>query len=240
VINVNLLLLEQSDFSDDNLKHAVVKGRRLEHARSVFRITVGEKLKTGLLNGKMGEGTVMSLDNEKLELEVELSADPPPPAPVFLIIALPRPKSLKKTIETAASMGVKKIVIIESWRVEKSYWASPVLGPETLREHLVLGLEQARDTILPVIEFRRRFKPFIEDELPQLVQGTTPFVAHPYDAAECPYHTHGPFTLALGPEGGFIPYEINKFRECGFNVVTIGPRILRVESALPAFLGRLL
>ena len=48
-----------------------------------------------------------------------------------------------------------------------------------------------------------------------------------------------PVTLAVGPEGGFIDYEIGKLCEAGFQPVTLGSRILRVETAIPVILGRL-
>ena len=154
-------------------------------------------------------------------------------------MALPRPKSLKKSIEAATVLGIKKIFIIESWRVEKSYWSSTALAPESLREQMLLGLEQARDTVLPEIELRRRFKPFVEDELPGLIAGSIALVAHPYEAQPCPHGCGKPVVIMIGPEGGFIPYEIERLQEMGFHPVTIGRRILRVETAIAAFTGRL-
>jgi len=46
-------------------------------------------------------------------------------------------------------------------------------------------------------------------------------------------------TLAIGPEGGFIPYEIEKFAERGFAAVSLGPRILTVEVAVSSLVSRL-
>ncbi len=136
-------------------------------------------------------------------------------------------------------MGVKRLVLLNSYRVEKSYWQSPVVQKETLREQLILGLEQARDTVLPEVLLRQRFKPFVEDELPALAEGTLPLLAHPVAEGDCPRRVEGPVTLAVGPEGGFIPYEVEKLVECGFQTVSLGERILRVETAVPALLGRL-
>jgi RsmE family RNA methyltransferase len=182
---------------------------------------------------------IMRIDDECVEMAVDLYEPPPSALPLTLILALPRPKSLKKSIEAAASLGVKNIFIIESWRVEKSYWSSPVLAPEALRERMLLGLEQARDTVLPRIEIRRRFKPFVEDELPELAAESLRLVAHPRDAHPCPVNVQQPVVLMIGPEGGFIPYEIELLQNTGFTPVTIGERILRVETAIAAFIGRL-
>jgi|TARA_B110000459_G_C16312713_1_gene359937 RsmE family RNA methyltransferase len=136
-------------------------------------------------------------------------------------------------------MGVKKIYLINSSRVEKSFWQSPFLKPEALEEQLILGLEQARDTVMPEIFLRKLFKPFVEDELGEIVAGSKALVAHPIAAAACPVDSQSPITLAIGPEGGFIPYEVEKLIEVGFQSVHLGPRILRVENAVPALISRL-
>lgn len=187
----------------------------------------------------MGMGRVTYLDGEALELEVSLTVEPPAPLPVTLLLALPRPLVLKRTLQSVTAMGVKKIVLLHSNRVEKSFWQSQAVEEENLHEQLVLGLEQARDTVLPQLLLRKRFRPFVEDELPAMREGTRALVAHPVAAGDCPRQVAGPVTLAVGPEGGLIPYEIEKLTECGFAPVTLGERILRVETAVPALLSRL-
>jgi RsmE family RNA methyltransferase len=123
--------------------------------------------------------------------------------------------------------------------VEKSYWQTPFLNEAQVREQLVLGLEQAKDTVLPEVLLRPLFKPFVEDELPGLIKGTLPLVAHPSVAEPCPRDLKQPATLAIGPEGGFIPYEIGKLVSCGFKPVSLGERILSVETAVPALISKL-
>ncbi|MBN1956808.1 MAG: RsmE family RNA methyltransferase, partial [Desulfuromonadales bacterium] len=121
----------------------------------------------------------------------------------------------------------------------KSFWGSPLLQAHNLEAQLHLGLEQARDTIMPAINLRPRFKPFVEDELPQVIEGTCAYVAHPSGEQQCPAGGQQPITLAVGPEGGFIPYEIDQLTACGFVPITLGPRVLRVETAVPVLLARL-
>jgi RsmE family RNA methyltransferase len=134
---------------------------------------------------------------------------------------------------------VKKIILLNCFRVEKSFWQSPFLGEEATKEQLILGLEQARDTVLPEVLLRPLFKPFVEDELPALIKETLPLVAHPHATAQCPRDVKRTVTLAIGPEGGFIPYEIEKLIACGFSPVQMGERILSVETAVPALIARL-
>ena len=235
---MNLILLFPEDFVDETAVR--LRGRRLRHVLEVHRAGEGDELWVGLANGPVGRGRVVRLDGQVLEMAVRLDRPAPPPQPLTLVLALPRPKVLKRVLITAASMGVKEIYLVNGWRVEKSFWQSPLLAEDRLRESLVLGLEQARDTMLPRVHLRQRFKPFVEDELPALCAGTTALVAHPAADGPCPRGLVGPVILAIGPEGGFLPYEVEKLRECGFAAVSLGQRILRVEAAVPALIARLL
>jgi len=234
---VNLILL----FDDDFISAARVRltGRRLQHVRDVHRATVGESLAVGIANSRIGRGTITHLDADALEMDVALDRDPPDPLPLTLILALPRPKVLNRVLAGAASLGIKRILLVNAWRVEKSYWGSPRLAPENLRTQSILGLEQARDTVLPTIETRRLFRPFVEDELPSVALGTRALVAHPHASEECPRNLREPVTLVIGPEGGFIDAEIASLERIGFTPVSIGERILRVETAVPFLASRL-
>ena len=237
---MNLILLDSENFLPDAPDIAHIKGRRLEHARKVFKAEVGDELTVGLLNGNMGIGLVRSISKEAMEMTVSIKSPPPPPMPVTLILALPRPKMMNRVIQTVSSMGVKQIYIINSWRVEKSFWDSPKLADKAIREQLILGLEQAKDTMLPEVHMRRLFTPFVRDELPEIIKGSSPLIAHPLAEEPFPNQPKGPVTLAVGPEGGFITREIETFEEVGFKRVTLGERILRVETAVPALLSRFL
>src|SRR5436190_1508737 len=64
-------------------------------------------------------------------------------------------------------------------------------------------------------------------------------VAHPHAQAECPRAVEGAVMLAIGPEGGFIAEEIASLERIGFQAVSIGARVLRVETAVAALIGRL-
>lgn len=234
---MNLILLFEQDLIGQN--RVLLTGRRLRHVLSVHRAAVGDKLTVGLLNGPVGKGIITLLAEDRLEMEVDLQNTPPPPLPLTLLLALPRPKVLRRVLRTVTAMGVKKIFLINSSRVEKSYWQTPFLSDEVIREQSVLGLEQARDTVMSEVFLHKLFKPFVEDELPSLADNTLALVAHPVADAVCPREVTSPVTLAVGPEGGFIPYEIEKLEACGFRPVSLGERSLTVEAAVPALIGRL-
>ena len=235
---MNLLLLDETDFIAPDCVR--LTDRRLQHVREVHRAAVGDALQVGRLDGEIGTGTVVAIDDAALVLDVRLDRPPPAPASVRLLLALPRPKSLRRVLQGVAAFGVKDVVLLNSWRVEKSYWESPVLEPAAVREQLLLGLEQGGDTRLPRVELRRRFKPFVEDELPSLLRDSLGLVGHPLAEEPCPRAVAGHATLAIGPEGGFIPYEVDALQRAGCRPVSLGPRPLRVEQAVAALLGRLL
>lgn len=235
---MNLVLLEASDLVAPD--RAVLTGRRLRHVLEVHRAAVGERLRVGLLGGLMGEGEILRLTPEELELALDLHTPSPAKAPVILLLALPRPKMLKRILQMVTTLGVDELVLINSYRVEKSFWLSPWLAPEAIREQLLLGLEQARDTVLPRVRLAQRFKPFVEDELPGLMAGRQGWVAHPGSSPLPSLTPAGPQLLAIGPEGGFIPYEVERLQEAGLQALDLGARILRVETAVAMGLGRLL
>jgi len=234
---MNLILLEPDDFTDGQT--AIVRGRRAEHIIRFIKARAGDTLTAGLLGGQTGSAIVTALDDGVVRLEVTLRSEPPLPLPVTLVLALPRPKVLNRVVAASTSLGVKRIVLLNAWKVEKSYWKSPRLDPSSLRAQAIAGLEQACDTVLPSIELRRLFRPFVEDELPAISEGTIRLVAHPGAATPLPRNTTGPVTLVIGPEGGWIAPEIESLERIGFVPVSLGSRILRVESAVAASLSKL-
>jgi 16S rRNA (uracil1498-N3)-methyltransferase len=234
---MNLVLLERADFIGD---HRVrLDGRRLEHVRDVHRAGTGDELRVGVVGGRIGLGRIERMDASSLEMSVRLESEPPAALPVRLILALPRPKVLNRIVAAAASMGIREIDLINAWRVEKAYWKSPRLSEENLRAQAILGLEQAGDTILPAIRLHRFFAAFVRTDLPGSLDGRLALLAHPTGEARPPRGVSAPVVLAIGPEGGFIDREVRAFRDIGFAVVGLGPRILRVETALAYVLGGL-
>lgn len=234
---MNLLLLEDADFIAAD--RVVLRDRRLKHMQEVHRSEVGDSLRVGRVGGLLGSAQLLRLEAREAELLVSFGHAPPAKLPLTLILALPRPKMLRRVFQTVATMGVPRVILVNSYRVEKSFWQTPFLEPAAIREQLILGLEQARDSVLPEIVIEKRFKPFVEDRLPAIVDGTLGLVGHPGDFSACPRAVEQPVTLAIGPEGGWIPYEVDLLQASGLTPVQLGARILRVETAVTALLARL-
>ncbi len=236
---MNLSILSKNDFIEDTGR-VCIQDHRLEHILEVNKPSVGDELRIGLLGGNIGCGRITLIEKNRVEMDVVLDRKPPVPLPLTLILAMARPRVFRRVLSQVTAMGIKKIIVINSYRVEKSFWKSPVLETDSLNKHIILGLEQGQDTIVSEVLIRPLFKPFVEDELPDIIKGTLPFVAHPYASEQCPYNINSPVTLAVGPEGGFIQYEVNKLIEYGFTAINMGERTLHVESAVSGLVARLM
>lgn len=236
---MNLILLSPQDFIS-SANHVRFSDRRYQHIREILKSKTGDKLCVGLLGGRIGIGEVLSLTDKYVELNVSLTQTPPQVLPLTLILALPRPPMLRRILESVTALGVKKIYLVQTSRVEKSFWQSSVLREENLKEILMLGLEQGKDTMLPEVYLCQRFRPFVEDKMPKIIKGSLALLAHPDSPRECPRAVTGAVTLFIGPEGGFTEYEIERLKEIGFQIVSLGLRPLRVDTAVSILIGRLL
>jgi RsmE family RNA methyltransferase len=233
---MNVILLKKEDFIDKST--VKLSGRRAEHILKVLRANLEDTVKVGLIDRKLGLGTLSLLTENSVELKLDAMETPPPsPLNVTLIIAMQRPKTMRKILQNATTMGVKRFFIIETWKVEKSYWTSPLLTQTGIKEQLMLGLEQAGDTIMPEVVLKRRFRPFVKDDLPDLLKNHVGIVAHPAGAEPCPQNLRTKLAIAIGPEGGFTEYEVEKLSEAGMRTVNIGARPLRSEFAVTAILA---
>jgi RsmE family RNA methyltransferase len=215
---------------------------RAEHIRNVLGLAPGDSLRIGMINGKLGRGTVLSIDADSVQLTVQLDREPSPVPPVELILALPRPIMLQRILKQAATLGVSRIHLLRSAKVEKSFFHSPVLLPEKINERLLDGLTQAAvDTRLPEVLIHPFFKAFIQDALPELPgcrllahPGVTTTLPDVFSRCQEKY-----ILLAISPEGGWNDFEVQCFREQGFATFTMGSRILHVDTAVTVLLGQL-
>jgi len=235
---VNLLLLEPAEVERGEAR---VGGRRARHLLDVLRVQPGAVVRAGIVDGARGHATVLAAEPDGVRLRVDCT-EPPDQGQDVLLLAVPRPKVLARILEHAAALGYRHIALFRSWKVEKSHLGSRALRPEVQRAHLLLGLEQGQRTHLPEVHFFALFRPFVEDQLAALPLPAHRFCAHPAAAtatAELRLSQGAPFALALGPDGGFVPYEVEQLAARGFLPVRLSSSPLRTESALSALHGQL-
>ncbi|MDO5652439.1 MAG: 16S rRNA (uracil(1498)-N(3))-methyltransferase [Moraxella sp.] len=241
---MNILLLPSSAFVKHSQTAAITAtitdGNQLHHIKTVLGANLGDTLKIGALGGQMGTGVLSKFtDNQAVLNNITLTATPPAKLGVTLILALPRPKVLRRLIMDMTAIGVDKIVLINSYRTDKSYWGSPLLA--RIDDFVHEGLQQGVDTVVPNVYLAKCFKPFVQDELPSLIQNKKAVVFHPYaeqSFGEYQQNNPLPSVVIVGAEGGFIPYEIELLQSVGVQAASLGSRILRTESAVNAVLGR--
>ncbi|MGV6807611.1 MAG: 16S rRNA (uracil(1498)-N(3))-methyltransferase, partial [bacterium] len=175
---MNILLISAAELDESN--RFWLPESRFKNLQTLGKLQVGDSLKAGVINGQLGTATIVERIDSRTRLQFAAETNPPPPLNLSLILCLPRPKALKRIIQTVATLGIKELVLLNAWRVEKSYWQSPWLTDENLAQQSILGLEQACDTRLPIIHTERLFKPFVEDRLPAMLEGAQGLLAHPY------------------------------------------------------------
>lgn len=231
---MNILLLDKITDGGATLSKA-----QTQHLQTVLCAKVSDVVKVGLIGGKIGTASIKTLGDEKTQAsltDITLTKPPPKKLSVTVVLALPRPKVLRRLIMDMSAIGVPHIVLTNSYRTEKSYWQSPLLA--RIDEFVFEGLQQGADTIAPSITFEKRFKPFVEDRLPAL--GDDIWVAHPDPKVGNLSEHCLPDVVIIGAEGGFIDYEIELLSQNGVKVFCLSDRILRTEAAVNVILGRYL
>ena len=232
---MNLLLVEPGELAGDLV---TVDGRRATHLRDILGVTQGSRVRIGVVGGGVGTAEILADDGNAIALRLAITDPAPAPMPVDLVLAVPRPKALTRTIEAIASFGVARVALTNAWRVDKSYLDSPRLAPDALAMAARLGAEQGATTHLPEITLHRRLMELLDTRFTTAAPNR--LLAHPGGVPiERAVRSDAPITLAIGPEGGWIQREVDTFVERGFVVVSLGTPILRVESAVSALLGQL-
>jgi RsmE family RNA methyltransferase len=233
---MNLLLLDPGDFQDAD--RVVVRGRRAAHIHAIVRPAVGDALVIGVVDGPKGVGVVRACGPDELVLEPCLEPEPEPLPAIDLLLALPRPKVVRRLLTDIAALGVGTLHLTNAWRVERAYFASPAMAPAAVDAALRRGLEQARATRRPRVVVHARLMAFLDDTLPVLAPGPRllahPQASHSLTAGDV---AGGRVLIAIGPEGGWIAREVAAFLARGFTPFTLGPRVLRTEAAVPAIFG---
>ena len=236
---MNLLLLEPGDVSvEGNVR---LSGARALHLLNVLKVTNEQHVRVGLVDGPLGRGTVQAKGDGAVDLHCVFTGDVPPRPSVDLLLALPRPKVLQRLWAQIAALGVGRVLLTNAERVERNYFDTHVLQSYGYRPLLLEGLQQARDTRLPEVSVHRQFKMLVEDDLDRLSGDSLRVVADPaaLHTVTDVVHRHRParVLLAIGPEGGWNPFELGLLEAHAFRAIGLGPRTLRSDTACLALLS---
>ena len=236
---MNLILCEPGEIDSGGV--VALTGVRAAHVRAVLRAVAGDTVRVGVVDGPRGRGEVLSIDDATVVLRCALDRQPPPEPAIDLLLALPRPKVLRRLWAQLAALGVGRILLTNASRVERHYFDTHVLEPSTYRPLLIEGLQQAADTRLPRVSIHKQFRVLVEDDLGQPRDGELRLVAHPNEDGSVPdvvrARRQGRVLLAIGPEGGWNAFELELLARHGFASIGLGPRILRTDTACIALLA---
>lgn len=240
---MNIILFEKDEIFDNQI---VLTDHRATHIVKILKADIGSRLKVGIINQGRGTGEITEIHKKRphrVHLTVSIDEKQFSEPQLDLILALPRPIMLRRILSQVTALGVGHIYLINANRVEKSFWDASLLQPEEYREHLKIGLEQCTDTRLPTLSLHDKFRPFIEDLYPTVQKNyKNSIVADPTGTlkiCEVVKEDPGKTVLAVGPEGGWVDFEMTKFNEQKFSVCNIGRRILKVDTAVVALHGHL-
>jgi RsmE family RNA methyltransferase len=235
---MNLILLDPGEVDGEG-RVELFDGRAV-HAQTVLKVAPGSEIRVGLLDGPRGVAAVEAVAGGAVVLRCRFEAAAPERPAVDLLLALPRPKVMRRLWAQVAALGVGQIILTNAARVERQYFDTHVLAPDSYAPLLIEGLQQARDTRVPPVSIHRRFKVLIEDDLDALSDAGIRLMAHPSAAtagAILAARMPSRVLLAIGPEGGWNAFERDLLAAHGFTAVGMGPRTLRTDTACIALLA---
>lgn len=238
---MNIIILTEFDRVDKT--SYTISDHRANHIIKILKSDIGDILEIGLLNDSIGKAEIFEIDKNSVKLKiVELSKLEDDQTQIDIVCALPRPQTLKKVLNTVATMGVSNLYLIRSKKVEKSYFHSPLLEEKNYTKYLLEGLSQGKRVNLPQVSTHKKFKLFFENNILLNDSDTVKLLAHPNEESflnNKMLNGKTKIVLAIGPEGGWNDFEINFMVENGFEKYKLSQNILRVETAVTAALAQI-
>lgn len=210
---------------------------RAGHLLTVLRREVGGSFDAGLVNGPRGKGTVDAITATHVTLTFQWQAAPPPPDPVILVVGLPRPQTARRILHEAAALGVEAMHFVRTARGEASYADSTLWSSGEWRRHVQDGVAQAFCTQLPEVTHGRA----LAEAIAGLPAAAGRLALDNYESPQAlsayPANPSRAVVLALGAERGWTGEERETLRQARFDFAHLGPRVLRLETAVVAALA---
>ncbi|MCX6936700.1 MAG: RsmE family RNA methyltransferase [Verrucomicrobia bacterium] len=213
---------------------------RAQHILKVLRRSPGDTFQAGLIDGPLGNATLLAADATALTLGFAPSQEPPPLPPITLLIGLPRPQTARDILRDATTLGVARIHFISTERTDPNYASASLWTSGEWQRHLLTGAAQACDTRLPEVTWTHSLASILATLSPPAsacrlaldnYEATRPL------ASALPHTLNSPLILALGPERGWGPADRTALRAANFALCSLGPRVLRLETAVTVALG---
>ncbi len=216
-----------------------VEGEEARHALKVMRLRVGECCELFDGSGQAVRARIVATaGSSSMQLEVQEVLPPlPPVAGITLALAIPKGTNMDLIVQKAVELGVSRIVPLISERTIVRLDAAQAEAKALKWQRTVLeACKQCGVNSLPVVETPQPYACFLaRQDLPPLrLQCALVPEARPLRERLEAGRAAGASEVALliGPEGDFSPSEYAAGQAAGFLPVSLGPIILRVETAV--------
>jgi 16S rRNA (uracil1498-N3)-methyltransferase len=211
---------------------AVLEGSEAHHLANVMRLGVGDSVVLFDGSGREFIGTVRRLSKARVELDVQRGQEVDRELPFSLVlgVALPKGERQKWLVEKAVELGVTRMVPLKTERGV----ADPASALTRLRRAVIEASKQCGRNRLMVIDDVASAAAFFEGAAGDAVRIIGQPGSDSPAAGEVIAPSRGRDALryvAVGPEGGFGPAEFAAATSAGWQPVSLGPRVLRVETA---------
>ncbi|MBT3346231.1 MAG: RNA methyltransferase [Gemmatimonadetes bacterium] len=209
---------------------------RAAHIVEVLGFGIGDTLDVGLINGPMGKARITAVDEREMGLAFEFTQVTEALHPVSMIIGLPRPPSCRRMLKDLTTLGVGELHFTATDKGEQSYLKSRLWAGGEYERLLLEGAQQAFSTRLPEVRLHDSVAACLES----LTGATDRLALDNYEATHSlrsyePVAKH--CTLAVGSERGWSAAERDLLRDQSFELMHMGPRVLKTETACIAGLA---
>jgi 16S rRNA (uracil1498-N3)-methyltransferase len=216
---------------------ASLTGDQAIHLARVLRAEPGQVFDI-VANGLLHRAEIATVTEARVDFTLHEQLESGAALPLHLLLAIFKFDHMEWAIEKATELGIARITPILARRTEKHLAQAALKRAERWRRIALESAKQSRRTDVPEIAHPTQLKPAIAQEnsptrilLSETEQTTTLTGALENSIANPQAGSPITHALAIGPEGGWTPEEIALFLQHNWQPVTLGPRILRAETA---------
>lgn len=210
--------------------HAALTGDHADHLIRVLRARVGQEFDIAA-GAAVRRGRVTSIAPSRVEFELVEEVPAAQALNVTLLVAVFKFDRMEWAIEKCTELGVSRIIPVIARRTDAHLASASAKRAERWRRIVTQAAEQSRRATPPEIDPPLKLK----DAVTIAAAGVRIVLAESEqetmlgDAlASC---TGGEIFLAIGPEGGWTEDELQLFQDSGWTSASLGPTILRAETA---------
>ena len=154
---MNMVLINDSEAAGDG--SVVLSDRRYAHIVKVLKLKAGDSFRIGIRDGVTGTARITAVTDSAVEAMCSFNEAKVDEVNIDILLAMPRPKVMKRLWAPLAMLGVGRIFIINAEKVEKYYFDTHVLDEDFYTPLIVDGLEQACGTFMPRVSIARAVTP---------------------------------------------------------------------------------